>query len=146
MQDLEEDPTLRSQINLYKDTEAMASQADRQARRVQQQAQEQMHRRQQVAGAAAAAAAAEEDDDDDDDDDFPDVELNELLDELTLEAEDEDDSDGGEGEGEGDVPSSQSSVPPVSFAPSDALQTPGINEPVQPFQLPEGNSNVKFHF
>uniref|UniRef100_A0A7S3BNC8 Uncharacterized protein n=1 Tax=Haptolina ericina TaxID=156174 RepID=A0A7S3BNC8_9EUKA len=52
----------------------------------------------------------------------------------------------GEGEGEGDVPSSQSSVPPVSFAPSDALQTPGINEPVQPFQLPEGNSNVKFHF
>eukprot|EP01116_Phalansterium_solitarium_P014670 TRINITY_DN3242_c0_g1_i1.p1 TRINITY_DN3242_c0_g1~~TRINITY_DN3242_c0_g1_i1.p1 ORF type:complete len:509 (-),score=207.42 TRINITY_DN3242_c0_g1_i1:481-2007(-) len=67
MQDLEEDPELRSQINLYKDAEAIA--------RKQAQQHEEM------------GEAAEEDEE------FPEVGLEELLDEMTInDADDEDET------------------------------------------------------
>ena len=143
MQELEEDPTLRSQINLYKDADAMEDIAAR------KQKVQQMQQRPPAAAAAAAGIAECSDDDDeyddDDDDDFPDVELNELLDELTL---------GGEGEGEEEeeeeaAPPQDVPAAPVSFAPAGAMQTPGINPhaPVEQFVLPgASDASPKFHF
>mmetsp|Transcript_38426 Transcript_38426/g.95583 ORF Transcript_38426/g.95583 Transcript_38426/m.95583 type:complete len:588 (+) Transcript_38426:183-1946(+) len=131
MQELEEDPQLRSQINLYKDTEAL----ERIAARNQKGAH---------SSNIGDGMAVEEDEDDDD---FPDVELNELLDELTIGgAEEEED----EGAGDGTGGSAAATVAPVTFAPPDAMLKPGINPhaSVEQFVLPGSTPGAtpKFHF
>jgi len=114
MQDLEEDPEMRAQINLYRDPEA-----DRRAAA-------------QAAQAAASGAASGGDGDGDgeeaEDDDFPDVGLEELLDELTLGA-DEPEADA--------LTDEQVASVAGAFA--------GPSGPVQQFSLPEGNK-VKYSF
>jgi nonsense-mediated mRNA decay protein 3 len=65
MRDLEEDPELRSQINLYKDSDAMSR---------------------------MARGDADMNDADEDDEEFPEVQLEELLDELTIQDQ-QDESD-----------------------------------------------------
>ena len=111
LQDLEEDPEMRGQINLFKDTQVLAER-----------------------GADDASAS------DCDDDDFPDVGLEELLDELTLGADDED------GDCDEDAPyfaaegSSQSQ--PAAAGSSDSGA--GTSS-VAAFTLPGGN-DVQFFF
>ena len=73
------------------------------------------------------------------------MQLEELLDELTIGA---DEAGGGEADG-GEASAGSSSgaggatqpAPTVSFAPEDA-----VVPPVEQFVLPEGNENVKFIF
>ena len=74
-QDLEENPELRGEIDLYKDPSFQAARAAKAA----------------AAAAAAAAGGAStadddssSDDDDDDDEDFPEIQLSELLDSVHL--------------------------------------------------------------
>lgn len=85
----------------------------------------------------------DEDDEDEDDDDFPDVKLEELLDELTLGTDDP------EGDGEA-TEASPPEVGPVTFAAALAPQANILppEPPVQrakPFELPSG-PNAKFNF
>ena len=86
----------------------------------------------------------EDDDDDAEDDGFPDVKLDELLDELTISAGDE---AGGEEDESAAASSSQQPVDegpepgplgPISFAPPPPT--------VAQFELPGGNDNAKFFF
>jgi membrane protein involved in colicin uptake len=158
MQELEEDPDMRSQINLYKDEEAIEAKAQREAaiaaeraRAAQRMAEAQAAAEANDAVAAAAAQAAAQQamvqaqmagdgadydaDDNDEDDDFPDVGLEELLDDLTL---------GGDGpidEGEEGESSATVAPAPVTFAPA------GVAGPSEDqFALPGGNANATFHF
>ena len=158
MQELEEDPDMRSQINLYKDEEAIEAKAQREAaiaaeraRAAQRMVEAQAAAEANDAAAAAAAQAAAQQamvqaqmagdgadydaDDNDEDDDFPDVGLEELLDDLTL---------GGDGpidEGEEGESSATVAPAPVTFAPA------GVAGPSEDqFALPGGNANATFHF
>lgn len=162
MQDLEEDPSLRAQIHLYKDEEALEARQAREERRqaeraraeqLNQQFQQQQQQAQHMAvdGTPAVAVAPGlgafddgDEADDEGDDDFPDVGLEELLDDLTLGA---DAGDGGEGFGEegeegGAGPSvagpARQPTQPVSFAPPPPV--------VEQFKLPGGNENATFYF
>lgn len=127
MQELEEDPTLRKEVHMYRDEDAIEAEAA--AVELKRAARAGAH-----AGAADAAIQEEEDDDYDEDfdeSDFPQVRLDELLDGLTI-------GDGAAG-GEGAASSAAGALPaaPVVFAaPADAGQ----------FALPEGNVNAKFFF
>ena len=136
MQDLEEDPTLRQQINLYRAAEAHVHQE-------KTFAQSSVFGRGAAgagagAGAAAASSAAAagvagsesgadadaedgDDDDDDDDDDFPEVGLEELLDELTISPE------------EAELDASE-------WGPAPMPEQPAAAPPVPQFQLPEGDA------
>ena len=114
MQDLEEDPEMRAQINLYRDPEA-----DRRAAAAAAQA---------AASGAASGGDGDGDGEEAEDDDFPDVGLEELLDELTLGA-DEPEADA--------LPDEQVASVARAFA--------GLSGPVQQFSLPEGNK-VKYSF
>ena len=136
LQDLEEDPTLRSQINLYRAADAHVVQE-------KTLAQSSVFGRGAAGaaggagggGAAASAAAAgvassesgadadaeDGDDDDDDDDDFPEVGLEELLDELTISPE------------EAELDASE-----WGPAPMPEQSAPAAAPPVPQFQLPEG--------
>jgi len=128
LQELEEDVTMRQQINLYKDQHAMAAITAQQAKAASEPARR-----------ALPAGLAEDDESDGDDDDFPDVELDELLDELTLGADDD--------EAAADVlpPPPGVAPAPVSFAPGLAPSVaPEIEEPV-PFAMP-GGEGAKFYF
>ena len=161
MQDLEEDPSLRAQIHLYKDEEALEARQAREERRQAERAraeqlnqqfqQQQQAQHMAVDGTPAVAVAPGlgafddgDEADDEGDDDFPDVGLEELLDDLTLGA---DAGDGGEGFGEegeegGAGPSvagpARQPTQPVSFAPPPPV--------VEQFKLPGGNENATFYF
>ena len=112
LQDLEEDPEMRGQINMFKDEQGLAERG-------------------------ARAAGSDEEEEEGDNDDFPDVGLEELLDELTLGADDEDCEDehgplqGSFFAGEG---SSAGAGTSDSAAPASA-----------PFTMP-GGSDVQFFF
>ncbi|KAL3911535.1 MAG: hypothetical protein SGPRY_008654 [Prymnesium sp.] len=110
MQELEEDPQLRSQINLYKDKDAMQA----------LEARKNKSHPQQPHFMETTLTANEEDEGTDDD--FPDVELNELLDEMTLNGPEEPEED----EINVSVEScTETAVAPVTFAPADAMLKPG---------------------
>ena len=196
LQELEEDPEMRKQINLYKDHEALEEMEMERAARQMEVSAARVGRAigtvsansvfaapSQAAAAAAAAAGSSsssagvpaavtppamlpamlpamrlpnglEDDEEgdgeggeDEEDDFPDVGLEELLDELTLGAG-EPDGEGGEDEdedGEGGAARSRTrEIGPVMLAaPQPAIELGGPS--VEQFQLPEG-SEVKFCF
>ena len=194
MQELEEDPAMRSQINLYKDHDALE---ERQMRMAAKQAEAATARaghaigsvsagsvfssapappaggcsshdaemataaaakvsgRSCAAAMAASSAAAlasapphppagldddydAEEEGEDGDDDFPDVGLEELLDELTLgavgEGGDEGEDDDAADDADGGVPRE---IGPVIFAPPQPV--------VEQFKIPDG-SDAKFHF
>lgn len=135
MRDLEEDPSMRTQINLYRDEEFFEAQAKAETPKVWPSAFGQpggLARGQAPpaaaeasssgaaarpaggGGAAAAVAGLGSDDEgDEEDDDFPEVGLEELLDDLSLGV----DADAG--------PPSPQPAGPVTFAP-----------PVEHFTLP----------
>ena len=81
LEELEEDPEMRSRIALYRDEEAIAARAAR--------------------AAQAVAGTADDDDDLDDEDegDVPEVPLEELLDALAIQGEDGDDNEDDDGGG-----------------------------------------------
>ena len=160
MQDLEEDPSMRSQVNLYRDEEAIEAQQAKDARIAAERERAQMVKAGEAAGvqvvpvqaASVMRQATDEDqfgddereDDDAEDDGFPDVKLDELLDELTISAGDE---AGGEEDESAAASSSQQPVDegpepgplgPISFAPPPPT--------VAQFELPGGNDNAKFFF
>jgi nonsense-mediated mRNA decay protein 3 len=128
MQDLEEDPAMRAQINLYKDTAAMEARA-------------------QAAKKRALKTAGTESDSElgADDEDFPEVGLEELLDELTLGADDEDDV----------LPDDQVQAIAAAFEPGLRIAGQGTgphtltssNGAQGPLSLPDGHDpTVKFYF
>ncbi len=128
LQDLEEDPEMRSQINLYKDADGIAQMDARQTRAAPAGASH--------AGGSGGGGGGDEDSDMEYDDDLPDVGLEELLDELTLGA-DEGDAD------ETDFPF-LAGQPGPSDAPSDTRGA-APSEAVKQFELP-GGSEVKYYF
>ena len=165
---MEEDPALRSQIHLYRDEEAIEAKEARDAAMIAAREREAQRAPAAAADGGAAGGSAggsagggagggasgsvggatwrnaeEEDfgDDEAENDDFPDVGLEELLDELTIGADDEAEADEAEGAASGSVvggPSAENEPPPVapvSFAP-----------PMEHFTLPGGNANAKFYF
>ena len=158
MQELEEDPGMRSQVHLYRDENAIEAEQERQEAIAAE--------RERAARHAAAAggggkdrdisAAVEVDesafgDDEaegDEDDDFPAVGLEELLDELTIGGAGEAEEGGNEAGGSGDGVILDSTGPqevaPVSFAPG--FGEGGGSPNVAQFTLPGGNDNAKFHF
>lgn len=155
MQDLEEDPSLRAQINLYKDEDALAlkkaKEMERRARADRAAAASSVASNGVAAGPSSGGdgkqrvvdsddedgVASEVDDGESDgpeDDDFPDVGLEELLDDLALGADEDDELPPGVEAGCSEAPTE---VEPVVFAPPPV--------PVAQFTLPEGN-DAKFYF
>mmetsp|Transcript_30551 Transcript_30551/g.98782 ORF Transcript_30551/g.98782 Transcript_30551/m.98782 type:complete len:588 (-) Transcript_30551:258-2021(-) len=119
MQDLEEDPGMRAQINLYKDSAAMEAQARAAKKRVQQ----------------SSAGPESESEGDADDEDFPEVGLEELLDELTLGADDDDDV----------LPDDQVQAIAAAFEPGLRIAGGPSDGAQRPLPLPH-DPNVKFYF
>ena len=170
LQELEEDPTMRQQIALYRDEEAIAMNVDRAAKVTPAAASGAAASSSTPAAPAAAAPGLGDDDDDDDgplDDDFPEVGLEELLDELTLGNPDADGADGASDAGGGEVEapvttivgaSTEAPVPGFVAAaafggerkgfvfrtgPNGLGYYPEAAAPVEEFKMPEG---LKFHF
>eukprot|EP00967_Tisochrysis_lutea_P064764 scaffold84013_cov28-Tisochrysis_lutea.AAC.2 len=124
LQDLEEDPSMRAQINLYKDKEAILAQT-----RLDEK------RREQAVDESESEEAAGEDDD------FPEVGLEELLDELTLGADDDD-----------VLPDDQINAITAAFKPGlNIIGEPSTAEDTssskaQPVKPPPTSSDVKYYF